>query len=227
MKNETHEIFKNFTILVVEDDVVARAMIKQSISKYFKIFYEASDGLEGFSIFKKSKIDIILTDIQMPNLTGLEMIRYIQDIKPKQPFIVITSYDSDENLLKSLNQGALNFLRKPIDIIGIKTALLLALSKNKCNKKQISQDVGIDFNSENIYLKNKLIFLSFTENKIFWLLCYNLNNLVSYDLIESYIYSNEYFCKKTIQVSISRIKSKLPDIKIKNISNQGYILKDS
>lgn len=223
MKQSTLERLSDFSILVVEDDKVARAMIKQGLKKYFKSFYEADDGLMGLEIFKKHKIDMILTDIHMPNLNGFEMIKYIQAIKPNQNFIIMTSYDNDENLLSSLKQGALNFLRKPLDIIELQTSLLLSLSKFITQKKQISKRILIDFKTEMVYLDEKAVFLSHKNHKIFWLLCYNLNNVVYYEIFEQYLYDE--FSIKALQMSILRIKKELPSLMLENIQNIGYILK--
>lgn len=76
---------------------MARTALKLGLKPYCRCYYEASNGYEGIEIFKNHKIDIIITDIHMPLLNGLEMIEEIKKIKPQQSFIVITSYDTDEN----------------------------------------------------------------------------------------------------------------------------------
>ncbi|CZE46230.1 response regulator transcription factor [Campylobacter geochelonis] len=228
MKKSTLEMLKNFTILVVEDDDVARSVIKQELKGHFSAFFEAKDGLEGLEIFKKHRVDIILSDLHMPNLNGFEMIKQIQQIKPKQDFIAMTSYDSDENLLSSVEHGALNFLRKPLEILEIKTALVVALAKKSSQKVAISKEVSVDFASETIYLGDEAVFLSYKNHKIFWLLCYNLGRLVSYDLIEDWVYfDDEEFSKKAVQTAIIRIKKQLGDLDIENIYSSGYVLKKS
>ena len=185
----------------------------------------ACDGLEGLEIFKKNQLDMLLTDLHMSNLNGFEMIKIILSIKPSQNFIVMTSYDSDQNFLNSIKHGALNFIRKPLNMLTIQSSLIIALSNIKSEKKQISKRVSVDYSNENIYLDDELVFLSQNNHKIFWLFLYNLNNVVSYELIESYVYNDENFSKKALQMSIKRIKSQLVDIKLENISSIGYILK--
>ncbi|MDR2790101.1 MAG: response regulator transcription factor [Campylobacteraceae bacterium] len=226
IRKSTLEMLGNFSILVVEDDDVARAMIKQGLKEYFRSYYDAKDGLEGLDAFKKHHIDIIVADIHLPKLNGFEMIREIFILKPAQPFIIITSYDTDQNILSSVHNGAFSFLRKPLDIQDLQTAILLSLSK-KINQKRIrlSASVMIDTNKETIYEDDEPIFLTQTNNKIFWLLCYNLNRLVSYEMIEDYVYYGESINKSAVHTAILRIKKRLPDINIDNISNAGYILK--
>ncbi|MDR0579262.1 MAG: response regulator transcription factor [Campylobacteraceae bacterium] len=226
MRKSTLDILNNFSILTVEDDSIARAMIKQGLKEYFIAYYEAKNGLEGLEIFKKHKVDIIVVDIHMPLLNGFDMINEILALKPKQPFIVITSYDTDKNVLHSVSSGAFSFLRKPINIEDLQISLMLALSKKVEQKLvKIHNDIFIDFNKEIIYKNDKPLFLTHVSNKVFWLLCYNLNNLVSYEMIEDYAYGGKSINKNVIHTVILRIKKYLGDINIENVANAGYILK--
>ncbi|MDR2342063.1 MAG: response regulator transcription factor [Campylobacteraceae bacterium] len=226
MRKSTLDILNDFSVLTVEDDNVARAIIKQGLKEYFAAYYEAKNGLEGLEVFKKHKVDIIVVDIHMPLLNGFDMINEILVLKPKQPFIVITSYDTDKNILHSVNSGAFSFLRKPIDIEDLQIALMLALSKKMKQKYvKIYNNILLDFSKEIIYKNDKPLFLTHVSNKVFWLLCYNLNNLVSYEMIEDYVYGGQSINKNVIHTVILRIKKYLGDINIENIANAGYILK--
>ncbi|MDR1615309.1 MAG: response regulator transcription factor [Campylobacteraceae bacterium] len=228
MHKSTLKLLNNFSALIVEDDELARNMLKQGLKDYFGSLYEAKDGLEGFETFKKNRIDIIITDIQLPHLSGFEMIQEIQKLKPKQLFVVITSYGTDQNILKSIQNGAVSFLHKPIiDIQDLQTTLLFALApKVEQPHTDIGGGITVDFNREIIYKDAEALFLSQLNNKIFWLLCYNLNMLVTYEMIEDYIYDGESVNKSAIQMSVLRIKKQL-GINIENVINSGYILKKS
>jgi DNA-binding response OmpR family regulator len=201
-------------------------MLKQSIKEHCAAYYEAKDGLDGIEAFKKRKIDLIILDIHLPRLNGFEMIKEVLALKPNQPFVVITAYDNNQNILDSIKTGALSFIRKPIDITDLQTAILLALSKKMKQKHmKISDEVTLDFAKEVIYNNNEPLFLTQISNKIFWLLCYNIGRLVSYEMIEDYAYEGESTNKNTIHAVILRIKKQLKDIDIENIPNVGYILK--
>ncbi|MDR0408484.1 MAG: response regulator transcription factor [Campylobacteraceae bacterium] len=224
MRKSTFELLSNFTVLVVDDDSIARAMIKQGLKEYFLAYYDAKNGLEGLEVFKKHKIDIIVVDIHLPLLNGFDMIKEILMLKPRQPFVIITSYDTDKNVLSSVRTGAFSFLRKPIEIEDLQISLMLALSKSMKKKQvKIAEDVLLDFTKEVIYKNGKPVFLTNVNNKVFWLLCYNLNNLVSYEMIEDYVYGGKSMNKNTIHTVILRIKKYL-GINIENVANVGYIL---
>jgi DNA-binding response OmpR family regulator len=227
MKEATLELLGAFSVLVVEDDYIARNVIKDEIKRHFRNFYEASDGLEGLELFKKYRIDIIVTDIHLPHISGLEMIDEILKIKPNQPFIVITSYDTDKNIIKSVQSGAINFLCKPItDIKNLEIALLLALGdKNKQKMIALSDNIAIDAKNELIYQNKQPLFLSCINNRLFWLLFYNIDKVVSYDMIEDYVYDNQSVNNTAVRTAILRLRKQLEGINIENIANVGYALK--
>lgn len=225
MRDSTLKLLESFNILIVEDDDIARLMIKQNLSKYCKNFFEASDGLQGFEIFKKEKIDLILTDIQMPYLDGFDMMSKVLAIKPNQAFIIMTSYDNDKNILNSAKAGALNFIRKPFEIQDLQTSLLLALSKINQQNVILEKIIKLDVVNESIFVNDKPVFLSYINHKIFWLLYYNINRLVTYEMIEDYVYDNQSTSKNTIHSAILRLKKQINILNIENIANIGYFLK--
>lgn len=225
MHLQTLNLLNALTVLIVEDDEIARATIKQDIKPYCKAFYEAGDGLYGLQLFKEHQIDVIVTDIHMPEINGFDMIEEILKLKPEQLFIVMTSYDSDQNLIHSMKDGACSFLRKPLDMEELQTALVMTLGRIKYTTKTLSSDVHIDYQKEIIYRNDEPIFLSHKCNKIFWLLCYNIGRLVSYDMCEDYAYNGESINKGTLYNEILRIKKQLITLDIENIPKEGYILR--
>lgn len=225
MHSTTLNLLKSLSVLVVEDDEIARLMIAQGIKPHCESYYEAKDGLEGLDMFKEHRIDIIVTDIHMPGINGFEMMKEILTLKSFQLFIVMTSYDTDKNIISSINEGACSFLRKPIDIKELQTALLMTSGRIDQTLKTISPNIMIDPRKELIYKNKEPIFLTQKNHKIFWLLCYNLGQLVSYEMFEDYIYSGEAVNKSVLHVAILRIKQQLGKINIVNIVNIGYVLK--
>ncbi len=225
MHSQTLNLLENISVLVVEDDELARTAIKQGLKAYCRSFFVAKDGLEGLEVFKKYPIDIIITDIHMPNLNGFEMIKEILKLKPGQLFIVMTSYDTDKNILSSINEGACSFLRKPLDIEDLQTALLLNSGNIKYKKLQLTDEVLIDYQTEMIYKDGEVVYLSHKSNKIFWMLSFNVNKLVSYELFEDFVYEGEVINHSTLHNAILRIKKQFKSLNIENIPNSGYILR--
>ena len=220
---EALEILKKISILVVEDDEMARELIISGLKPYCELVVGAQNGQEGVEKFKKQGFDIVMSDIHMPVLNGFEMMNEIKRLKPHQKFIVFTSYDSDENLIKSYEQGATLFLKKPIDIKDLRS-MLISLSFDRDEKLvRLSDEVSINLKKEKIYKNGNEVYLSFLQNKIFWLFAYNLNKLVTYEMIEEFVYDSTEVSKAAIQNVVLRLKREL-GVKFKNISESGYIL---
>ena len=220
---EALEILKKVSILVAEDDEMARELIITGLKSYCGQVVGAKDGQDGLEKFKKQGFDIVMSDIHMPVLNGFEMMNEIKKLKPHQKFIVFTSYDSDENLIKSYEQGATLFLKKPIDIKDLRS-MLISLSFERDEKLvRLSDEVSINLKKEKIYKNGNELYLSFLQNKIFWLFAYNLNKLVTYEMIEEFVYESTEVSKAAIQNVVLRLKREL-GVKFKNISESGYIL---
>lgn len=220
---EALEILKKISILVVEDDEMARELIISGLKPYCELVVGAQNGQEGVEKFKKQGFDIVMSDIHMPVLNGFEMMNEIKRLKPHQKFIVFTSYDSDENLIKSMEQGATLFLKKPIDMKDLRS-MLISLSFERDEKLvHLSHEVSINLKKEKIYKNGNEVYLSFLQNKIFWLFAYNLNKLVTYEMIEEFVYDSTEVSKAAIQNVVLRLKREL-GVKFKNISESGYIL---
>ncbi|MBE3606909.1 response regulator [Campylobacter sp. RM13119] len=223
MKEEILDSLSKISILIVEDDNVALTLLKSALKPYCMSVYTANDGYEGIESCNKNNPDVILTDIHMPMMNGFEMMNEILKTKPHQKFIIFTSYDTDNNLLKSVKAGAALFLKKPIDIEILRSMLMSLSVKSQDKLIKLSHDISINLEREKIYKGGNEVYLTFLQNKLFWLLTYNLNSLVTYDKITEYVYEDENVSKSAIQNIVLRIKKEL-SIKIKNLSELGYMM---
>lgn len=106
------------TILYVEDHLETQTKIYKLLKNVFKNVYIASNGQEGLEIFLKyeSKIDIIISDINMPNVTGLEMLKVIRDKKHKTPLIYTSAYSDSSYLLEAIGLNVSGYVIKPFEI---------------------------------------------------------------------------------------------------------------
>ncbi|MDN5112411.1 EAL domain-containing protein [Aliarcobacter butzleri] len=121
-------ILKNMSILYVEDEKDLREVTHEILKSFTKNQYIAENGQEGLELFKKHEknIDLIVTDINMPILNGLEMAKEIKNINPNIPIIITTAFSNKEYLLESIDIGIDQYVLKPIDI----AKLLQAMSQS-------------------------------------------------------------------------------------------------
>ncbi|MCJ8326909.1 MAG: EAL domain-containing protein [Campylobacterales bacterium] len=115
---ENISILKNITILYAEDEENLRDITLNILKGFTKKQYVACDGQEGLELFKKheEEIDLIITDINMPRMNGLEMIKNIKEINSNIPIIVATAFSNTEYLLEAIDIGVDKYILKPIDM---------------------------------------------------------------------------------------------------------------
>lgn len=112
------EFLKKITILYVEDEEGVRTQLNQSINIIFKKIYLAEDGLKGLEVFKENldSIDIIISDINMPNMSGIEFLKEVREIDKNIPFIFLTAHTDVKFLQESIKYNATEYISKPLDI---------------------------------------------------------------------------------------------------------------
>ena len=111
-------LLKKFTLLYVEDDDVIRVELSQLLSNFFSMVHVAKNGKEGLRTFleNQDEIDLILTDLNMPELNGIEMIKKIRTIDNKIPIIFATAHSDSEFLAEAIKLRVQEYIVKPIDI---------------------------------------------------------------------------------------------------------------
>ncbi|GGD32711.1 REC domain-containing phosphodiesterase [Malaciobacter pacificus] len=111
-------ILKNITILYAEDEKDLREVTHQILKGFTKKQYVAQNGQEGLELFKQheSEIDLIITDVNMPIMNGLDMVKEIKKINLNIPIIVATAFSNKEYLLEAIDIGVDKYVLKPIDV---------------------------------------------------------------------------------------------------------------
>ncbi len=109
-----YELLKNFTLLYVEDDLETKEGMFILLKKYLKEIYCANDGEEGLSLYKDKMPDIVLSDIAMPKMNGLELSEKIKEINPNQNIILLTAFNETNFLKQAINIGIDKYIVKPV-----------------------------------------------------------------------------------------------------------------
>ncbi|PSM51789.1 two-component system response regulator [Campylobacter blaseri] len=210
------------SVLLVEDDEDLRIAIEQSLKMYCKDVSVASNGLDGFDKYFQKNFDIVITDINLPKLNGLEMLEEITKRAGKINSIIITSYDTTEHFLASIELGAYNYLRKPFRVEELQTTILLATS-NKCDETvKFRKLYEYDLLTKNLFKNNKQVILTKTENKLVQLLVSNLDKVVTYEMIENFVYGTKDMSTEALRMLIKKIRLKTDHDFIQNLSGVGY-----
>ncbi|MBA4313275.1 MAG: hypothetical protein C0417_11675 [Chlorobiaceae bacterium] len=105
-----------YTILMIEDDEVQLALQRSILMDSGYKLYATADGPQGITIFQKHKIDLVLLDLGLASMSGLEVLREIRRIDEKAKVIVITGYPSVESSVIAMKYGAIDYIQKPFDV---------------------------------------------------------------------------------------------------------------
>ncbi len=147
--------FDDIVFLYVEDDDVIRRAVSIYVKRHIKNFHEACNGAEGLEKYKKYRPDIILTDIMMPEVTGLEMIEEIRKEDSNVIIIITTAYDDAEFLLKAIKAGVDSYVIKPIDRNSVTSEIAkfskIINTKRSYDKVKNIQDNILDATNEGIF----------------------------------------------------------------------------
>lgn len=112
------------TILVVDDDPSVLKAVKVALEEMNYNFLSARSGEEALSKFEKNNVDIVLSDIRMPKMSGLELLRKIKERSPETYVIVMTAYASVDSAVEAMKEGASDYIRKPIELKDMKTTIM-------------------------------------------------------------------------------------------------------
>ncbi len=110
-------------ILVAEDDKNIANLIKEIIKRKGNIALLAKDGDEAYKIFSNVKVDLIITDLKMPKIDGMTLIKMVREKSSTIPIIIVTGYGSEENRKKAKEFGVDTILQKPCSILDITKAI--------------------------------------------------------------------------------------------------------
>jgi DNA-binding NtrC family response regulator len=104
------------TILLIDDEASIRRTLKEILEFEKYQVLEAPDGFSAIDIFKKSAIDIVLLDIKMPKMDGLEVLDFLQEINPEVPVIMISGHGNIDTAVEAVKKGAFDYISKPPDL---------------------------------------------------------------------------------------------------------------
>jgi len=120
---------KTKTVLIVDDDKIIRDQLQKELKREFFKTFLASDGKTALESLSQEEIDIVILDVKLPDMNGLEVLQEIKEKRPGCEVIVITGMGSQEIAIKSLRKGAIDYIEKPIDLDELSAALGRAQEK--------------------------------------------------------------------------------------------------
>ena len=220
-------------ILLVEDTVQLNKALTTLLKRNSYLVDSAFDGEEALMFVKDYEYDVIILDIMLPKIDGLEVLRRVRQNKIDTPIILLTARSTVEDKIVGLDLGADDYLPKPFSTEEL-LARLRALSRRKTNpikKTEIVKygDLLIDEVNLKIKCGDKETILTNKEMQIFMLLVTSKDKVVSLDTITKSAWDIEsYSTSENVWVFVSYLRKKLESlnsqVKIKSIRYKGYYL---
>ncbi|WP_228256647.1 response regulator [Malaciobacter molluscorum] len=212
-------------ILYVEDDEIARVNAVEFLEDYFENIYSAKDGLEALSLYEKFHPDIIITDIQMPKINGLEFIKKVRKNDLNTQIIIISAYSTKDYLLQAVELRLIKYLIKPIkfdELLKVIEESKEFLQNNNSNIINFCDNLTFDMFNKVVKRDNTLIKITMKELLLLELLLKNKNRYVTYQEIENYVWADDMMSKDALKSLIKRLKNTLECECINNLSGYGY-----
>ena len=213
-------------VLVVDDEKMIVKGIKFSLIQDYSVVDCAYDGEEALDMAKNNDYDIILLDIMLPKMNGLEVCQQIREFS-NVPIIMLTAKGDDMDKIMGLEYGADDYITKPFNILEVKARMKAILRRNNKPEKEQAKsnvlnigDMRIDFDSRSLFIRGKEIYLTAKEFDLLELLAFNPNRVYSRDVLLKTVWGADYPGDgRTVDVHIRRLREKIED----NSSEPKYV----
>lgn len=213
-------------ILLVEDDIMLNEMITEYITSTGHIIKNAKTGAESLDILEKEKFDLLILDINLPDVDGFTILEKMHEQKRMIPTIYISALIDIEEISRAFDLGCFDYLKKPFHLKELTLRINKILKTRIVPQKHKRLSKHYSFDSENMTLlfNNEPHILPKRQLQIIELLALNRSLVVQYDMFRTYVWNDDYIDNATIRAEVNRVKTVLKEDFIKNIRGSGYMI---
>lgn len=217
-------------ILLVEDDIMLGKTVQQAIEQENHVVDLVNDALSCETAIATTKFDIILLDINLPDKSGIEVLKKIRANKNNIPILILTARDAINQKIEGFNSGADDYLVKPFDLDELLARINALCRRSKGISSPIINYAEFELNSANHkFTKSGInIELSPKEFEIIKILMENIGKVLSKESLENVLYSwDDSVESNTVEVHIHHLRKKINKDIIKTIRGVGYIIEEA
>jgi len=225
------EILKQYSILYAEDDKAVQKSTAEYLQRYFKEVYVASDGAEALALYQKCQPLVVMLDITMPRIDGLEVAKQIRTQSEETVIVMMTAHTDVERLLEATELNLCKYLVKPVKATAFKKALQKIANKIRTYDTQmLALWVGYvwDQSKEILYHAHSPVPLSNKEQLLLSLLIQKHDDGVCFEDIMAVVWQEDFekeISLSSVKYQVSMLRKKLPEDVITNLYGKGYKLR--
>jgi DNA-binding response OmpR family regulator len=222
------------TILIVDDDPAIRKFVGANLeARGYKVL-QADDGEKAMQVLEEETPDLILLDIMMPRMNGLEVCRKVREWS-KMPIIILSARESENDKVNCLDYGADDYLTKPFSLVELLSRVKAVLRRTRDNSSTAFQpkytigDLEVDLNQNKAWIKKQELVLSDIQFNILAYLIANAGRIIAPDQILKRVWGEDYIGDShLVQVNIARLRKRLGELGkddlIETRTGIGYVI---
>lgn len=216
--------YGNLTVLCIDDEMGIRRRIVQSLSYFFGTVLEASDGNEAWLLYEEHVPDLILCDVEMPVMNGIEFIKKVRQQDLKTPIVMLTAYSNEEYLLKLINLNIQHYILKPVNAERLIEGIEAGLRNQIAKKIKLGDQIFLDAENNLFIHGEDHITLSDREAKFLALLGNNSSRIVDYATIETEVWVDRHMTQGALKSFVRDLRKKIGMELFENVFQRGYCL---
>lgn len=219
------DVLSNKKVLCLEDEEAILRNICASLELFFAEVKGVTDGFDALELAIGGAYDVLVLDISVPNIDGLEIAKKVRAINQKIPIVILSSHVEQEYLWRAVELKITRYLAKPYD----KKSFIKALEDvafelvGRTPTIRLNDELEYDFGKKALYVNGEISHLSKSESKLLEYFLNNKNQTITYEQIFDYIWDYEQPTKEAIKTIVKELRRKLGKDVIKNLYGVGYL----
>ena len=213
-------------ILLVEDDIMLNEMIWEYITSTGHLLKSVKNGKDALEVLEKEKFDLLILDINLPDIDGFTILEKMHEQKRMIPTIYISALIDIEDISRAFDLGCFDYLKKPFHLkeLTLRINKILKTRIVPQTHKRLSKHYSFDSENMTLLYNNEPHILPKRQLQIIELLALNRSLVVQYDMFRDYVWNDDYIDNATIRAEVNRVKTVLKEDFIKNIRGSGYMI---
>ncbi|KFL34658.1 MULTISPECIES: response regulator transcription factor [unclassified Sulfurospirillum] len=219
------DVLSTKKVLCVEDEACILSNIVESLELFFGKVVGVKDGIEALDEAERNLYDVIMLDISIPHLDGLDVVKKIREFDKKVPIILLSAHTEQEYLWRAVELKITRYLVKPYD----KNTLIKALEDvaleliGHVPMFQITPTCKYDFCKKTVHHNDEIVHLSKSESRLLEYFLKRLHQTVTYEQLFDYMWEFEQPSKEALKSIVKELRKKIDNNFIKNLYGVGYV----